>query len=118
MRAEPAGADGTSRFAAWIAPVARSLPSSVIAAEVSPRAFRACGLPLAVRPAGSAAGDFAEVRASRADWRGGGRGVMPEGGAGLPVARYLRPEEQVVPFRARPELGAYRGRGEGAQPKP
>jgi hypothetical protein len=41
MRAEPAGADGTSRFAAWIAPAARSLPSSVIAAEVSPRAFRA-----------------------------------------------------------------------------
>jgi hypothetical protein len=30
---------------------------------------------------------------------------MPSSGrAGLPVARYLRPEEQVVPFRARPEL--------------
>ena len=26
------------------------------------------------------------------------------GGAGLPVARYLRPEEAVVPFRDRPEL--------------
>lgn len=29
---------------------------------------------------------------------------MPVGRAGLPVARYLRPEEKVVPFRARPEL--------------
>src|SRR6266576_3388940 len=29
---------------------------------------------------------------------------MAGGGAGLPVARYLRPEEKVVPFRARPEL--------------
>jgi tetratricopeptide (TPR) repeat protein len=29
---------------------------------------------------------------------------MPAGRAGPPVARYLRPEEKVVPFRARPEL--------------
>jgi hypothetical protein len=29
--------------------------------------------------------------------------------AGLPVARYLRPEEAVVPFRERPELGELLG---------
>ena len=31
--------------------------------------------------------------------------MRPDGVAGLPVARYLRPEEAVVPFRDRPELG-------------
>ena len=30
--------------------------------------------------------------------------MRPSEGAGLSVARYLRPEEAVVPFRARPEL--------------
>jgi hypothetical protein len=30
--------------------------------------------------------------------------VTPGEHAGLPVARYLRPEEAVVPFRRRPEL--------------
>jgi hypothetical protein len=30
--------------------------------------------------------------------------VKPDEHADLPVARYLRPEEQVVPFRSRPEL--------------
>jgi tetratricopeptide (TPR) repeat protein len=30
--------------------------------------------------------------------------VMPTGRSGLPVARYLWPEEKVVPFRTRPEL--------------
>jgi hypothetical protein len=30
--------------------------------------------------------------------------MRPDEHAGLPVARYLRPEEAVVPFRARPEL--------------
>ena len=30
--------------------------------------------------------------------------MKPGEHAGLAVARYLRPEEQVVPFRARPEL--------------
>jgi hypothetical protein len=30
--------------------------------------------------------------------------MIPNVGAGLPVARYLRPEEAVVPFRDRPEL--------------
>lgn len=35
---------------------------------------------------------------------------MKRGGvAGLPVARYLRPEEAVVPFRARPEVAELMG---------
>jgi hypothetical protein len=55
MRAEPTGADGTSRFAAWIAPVAPAvalLRNSCrgLAARV---AGLASGLALAVRPAGS-----------------------------------------------------------------